>query len=76
MPEMDGYELIGRLRRLPHLKSVPAIALSGYAAEQDRMAALDAGFDAHIAKPVDPVDLTMQMEELLQRQETEDKQQE
>lgn len=69
MPEMDGYQLIARLRQLPHLQSVPAIALSGYAAEQDRNAALDAGFDAHLAKPVDPADLTALMKELLQKQE-------
>lgn len=69
MPEMDGYELIGRLRQLPHLKNVPAIALSGYAAEQDRTSALDAGFDIHIAKPVDPSDLTAQIEALLRKNE-------
>jgi PAS domain S-box-containing protein len=67
MPEMDGYELIRRLRALPHLSNVPAIALTGYAAERDIDSALDAGFDAHIAKPVDPADLVAQMEELLQR---------
>jgi two-component system CheB/CheR fusion protein len=67
MPGMDGYELIGRLRQLPHLKNVPAIALSGYAGEQDRDSALDAGFDTHIAKPVDPSDLTAQIEELLRK---------
>jgi CheY-like chemotaxis protein len=67
MPEMDGYELIARLRQLPQLKSVPGIALSGYAAEQDRNSALNAGFNAHIAKPVDPSDLAAQIEELLQK---------
>ncbi len=67
MPEIDGYELIRRLRTLPHLSHVPAIALTGYAAERDIDSALDAGFDAHIAKPVDPADLVAQMEELLQR---------
>ena len=67
MPETDGYELIRRLRQLPHLKSVPAIALSGYAAEQDRNSALNAGFDAHLAKPIDPADLTAQIEELLRK---------
>jgi signal transduction histidine kinase/CheY-like chemotaxis protein len=67
MPEMDGHELIGRLRNLPHLSDVPAIALTGYAAERDIESALDAGFDTHIAKPVDPSELTSQMEELLQR---------
>jgi PAS domain S-box-containing protein len=67
MPEMDGYELIRRLRALAHLSDVPAIALSGYATKRDIEQALDAGFDAHIAKPVDPTDLTRQMSELLEK---------
>jgi PAS domain S-box-containing protein len=66
MPEMDGYELLGRLRQFPHLKGVPAIALSGYAADRDINSALAAGFDAHIAKPVDPTDLVAQMEKVLE----------
>ncbi|MDT4896014.1 MAG: hypothetical protein QOH25_1091 [Acidobacteriota bacterium] len=69
MPEIDGYELLKRLRNLAHLKSVPSIALSGYAAEQDINAALAAGFDAHVAKPVDPADLVAEIEELLQKAE-------
>jgi PAS domain S-box-containing protein len=73
MPEMDGYELIGRLRRLPHLRNVPAIALTGYAAEHDIDSALDAGFDAHIAKPVNPADLLAQMEELLKSKGADDR---
>jgi PAS domain S-box-containing protein len=67
MPEVDGYELIGRLRQIHGLSAVPAIALSGYAAKQDIASALAAGFDAHLAKPVDPDDLITQIEELLQR---------
>ena len=51
---IDGYELIRRLRGVPHLINVPAIAITGYAAEQDIDSALAAGFDAHIPKPVDP----------------------
>jgi CheY-like chemotaxis protein len=57
MPEMDGYELLARLRRLPGLEQIPAIAISGYAMEEDRGRALEAGFSAHIAKPVDPEEL-------------------
>ena len=66
MPEIDGYELIRRLRRLAHLSHVPAIALSGYATEADIEDALAAGFDAHIAKPVEPAQLTAEMERVLQ----------
>lgn len=52
MPEMDGYELLIQLRRLPGLEAVPAIAISGYAMEEDRERASSAGFSAHQAKPI------------------------
>ncbi len=54
MPERDGYTLLAELRQLPGCERVPAIALSGYAMEEDRDQALAAGFDVHLAKPVDP----------------------
>ena len=44
---------------------VPALALTGYASEKDAKAALEAGFDVHIPKPVDPGELTAKVEELL-----------
>jgi PAS domain S-box-containing protein len=67
LPRIDGYELIGRLRRMPHLREVPALALTGYAAPRDEEAALAAGFDAHVPKPVDPAVLIERMEQLMQR---------
>jgi PAS domain S-box-containing protein len=67
MAEIDGYELIQRLRSIQHLREVPAIALSGYATERDVSQSLAAGFDAHMPKPVDPSELRARMEELLQR---------
>ncbi len=55
MPEMDGYELIRRIRDLDgEVRDVPAIALTAYAAESDRRKALEAGFQLHLAKPVEP----------------------
>ena len=51
MPDVDGYELMRLLRRTPGLEQVPAIALTGYAREEDRDLALAAGYDAHIPKP-------------------------
>jgi PAS domain S-box-containing protein len=65
LPRIDGYELIGRLRSLPHLHGVPAVALTGYAAPKDSEAALAAGFDAHLAKPVEPSALVAEVEQLL-----------
>jgi CheY-like chemotaxis protein len=53
MPGMDGYEFLTKLRRLPGMENVPAIAISGYAMDEDRENAANAGFTAHMAKPVD-----------------------
>jgi signal transduction histidine kinase/ActR/RegA family two-component response regulator len=59
MPEVDGYEMVHRLRALPAAAGgrVPAAALSAYARVEDRRRALLAGFNIHVAKPVDPEEL-------------------
>jgi len=53
MPVEDGYSLVRKLRRAPFGERVVAIALTGYASQGDRDAAMQAGFDVHVAKPVD-----------------------
>ena len=55
----DGFELIRRVRRsdIPQVREVPAAALTAYARAEDRMRALQAGFQMHLAKPVDPAEL-------------------
>jgi signal transduction histidine kinase len=57
MPGMNGYDLLTRLRHLPGMQHVPALAITGYATEDDRARALAAGFTAHMAKPIDPDEL-------------------
>ena len=59
MPDLDGYALVARLRALEAegTKSVPALALSAYARTEDRERALAAGFQAHVAKPVEAVEI-------------------
>ncbi|MDX6306762.1 MAG: hypothetical protein QOI77_3731 [Blastocatellia bacterium] len=66
MPEMDGFHLIEKLRELAGYQDVPAIALSGYASQKDAKAALAAGFNAHVSKPVDPAELIIMVNGLLQ----------
>ncbi|MGL5195016.1 MAG: PAS domain-containing protein [Chroococcales cyanobacterium] len=68
MPELDGYGLIRTLRsRSPQEGgTLPAIAVTAYAAQSDRERILAAGFDAHIPKPVEPLDLAQAIARLLQ----------
>jgi PAS domain S-box-containing protein len=53
LPEMDGNELARRLRADPATRGIVLVAVTGYGQEQDRRAALEAGFDHHLVKPVD-----------------------
>ena len=60
MPGEDGYALIRKVRRLGRERGgrIPAIALTAYAREEDRLKAFRAGYQMHLAKPVEPSDLT------------------
>lgn len=61
LPAMSGYEVAEHFRSDPELKNIVLIALSGYAQPDDIMKSKAAGFDHHLAKPVD----TIVLEELL-----------
>ncbi len=52
MPGEDGYTLLGRIRSVN--ESIPALALTAFAREEDRRRALSAGFHEHMSKPIDP----------------------
>jgi signal transduction histidine kinase/ActR/RegA family two-component response regulator len=54
LPDMDGYEVARRLRAHPDGANLRLIALTGYGQEEDRRRAAEAGFDAHLTKPVTP----------------------
>lgn len=53
MPEMDGYQLLRKLRELPDMKEVPAVALTGYGRTNDVRRAHREGFSEHLTKPLD-----------------------
>jgi signal transduction histidine kinase/ActR/RegA family two-component response regulator len=53
LPNMDGYEVARRLRKSARGDRMTLIALTGYGQQEDRDRAVDAGFDAHLVKPVD-----------------------
>ncbi|HVJ29291.1 MAG TPA: ATP-binding protein, partial [Gammaproteobacteria bacterium] len=66
LPDVDGYELLREVRRRDASASggVPAIALTAYARPEDRLLAFRAGYQAHVAKPVDPQELVMTIVDL------------
>jgi PAS domain S-box-containing protein len=53
LPVMDGLQVARLIRQEPGLRNVLLIALTGYGQDTDRQAAMDAGFDYHLAKPVE-----------------------
>ena len=59
LPDEDGYGLIRQIRQYEaeHGGFLPAVALTGYARAEDRARSLAAGFQAHVPKPVEPVEL-------------------
>jgi CheY-like chemotaxis protein/nitrogen-specific signal transduction histidine kinase len=69
MPDVDGYELLRRIRALgaPPGGHLPAIALTAFARSEDRTRALRAGFLAHVAKPVEPSELVAAVASLVGR---------
>jgi PAS domain S-box-containing protein len=69
MPRVDGFGLIDRVRRHPdpRVRDVPAAALTAYARSEDRMKALRAGFQIHLAKPIDPAELVTTIAALARR---------
>lgn len=54
LPGMNGYDVARRVRRDSDCERVRLVALTGYGQSSDIETALDAGFDAHLVKPVDP----------------------
>ncbi|HEY7182044.1 MAG TPA: PAS domain S-box protein [Blastocatellia bacterium] len=69
MPDEDGYGLIRRVREWEqaHGAYIPAVALTAYGRVEDRMRALKAGFQMHVAKPVDPDELAIVITSLVSR---------
>jgi len=70
MPEEDGYSFIGKVRSLPRDKGgeTPAAALTAYARDEDRLQALAAGYQMHIAKPISASQLVNMVAKLVGRE--------
>jgi len=69
LPGEDGYELIRKVREWEQKSGTwtPAIALTGYARTKDRMRALMAGYQMHVAKPIEPVEFALVVSGVLQQ---------
>jgi PAS domain S-box-containing protein len=57
LPGMNGYEVARHLRKMAELRAVVLVALTGWGKEDDRKKSMDAGFNAHLVKPVELPDL-------------------
>jgi PAS domain S-box-containing protein len=62
MPELNGYQLARQIRAEPWGRNVRLVAVTGWGQEEDRRRALEAGFDEHLTKPVDPAYLASLIE--------------
>jgi len=68
MPGQDGYELVRQMRSLPgSVAATPAIALTAFARLEDRRRALRAGFQRHLTKPVDSIELATAITTVVRR---------
>jgi PAS domain S-box-containing protein len=67
MPDEDGYSLLRKVRSLPPESGgqIPAIALTGYASAKDKADTFAAGYQAHVAKPLEPTDLLTAIEHVI-----------
>jgi PAS domain S-box-containing protein len=67
MPDLDGYETLRRMRAMPGLEKVFAIAMTGYGTQEDKRRTVEAGFDAHLTKPVELDALVQLLNEVRER---------
>ena len=64
MPEMNGYQLAREMRTLPGYETTPMVAVTGYSMFDDKERSTNAGFNAHMTKPIDPRALLDLIEQL------------
>ena len=69
MPTMDGFAFIAQIRQSTDaaIREIPAAALTAFARSEDRVRAMDSGFEMHLSKPIDPVELMFTAASLARR---------
>lgn len=65
LPDIDGAEALGRIRASAHGRTVPVVAVTAFAMRSDREAALRAGFDGYMTKPISARELPRQIADFL-----------
>lgn len=65
MPDIDGYEVLRRLRADPACHHIAIVALTAYSMPGDQARAMSSGFDGYLSKPVDPETFVQQVEAFL-----------
>jgi PAS domain S-box-containing protein len=68
MPEMDGFEFLNKLRKIPGKKDLPAVALTGFGRPEDVQRASNEGFYAHLTKPFDIQTLARLLQKIPRKQ--------
>jgi CheY-like chemotaxis protein len=68
MPQMDGYEVAGAMRRTPALASVSIVAVTAFAMVGDQERIIAAGFEGYLTKPITPETFVHDVEQFLPRQ--------
>jgi PAS domain S-box-containing protein len=71
LPGMNGYDVARRLRRAPETAQAVLVAVTGYGQSEDREEALEAGFQHHLVKPVEPLALLALIEAIAAKSELE-----
>jgi len=67
LPGMDGYQALKVLKSLDETSHIPVLALSAAASEKDKIAGLTAGFDRYLSKPIDVIELTLAIKNIVSR---------
>jgi two-component system, cell cycle response regulator DivK len=67
LPEMDGFEVVRRLRDDPQLSKIPVVAVTAFAMDDEGDKVMAAGFEGYIAKPIVPEDFVSQTESFLSK---------
>lgn len=65
LPEMDGYEVAGSLKKLPEVAEIPIIAVTSFAMRGDREIIMNAGCNGYIEKPINPDSFVTEIEQYM-----------